>query len=197
MARWKATYTGSSQKTEMWTQQVSFFEISSGPWKRWARPPKLQQTSLQGCSCSTHGKTTCVTWKRVLQELGWSKFGKMCLPRVPTTICWWVVRCAGSRTLMRCEDSVSSQFHTCIEVKAKIFGPLKWLLNYHLGFSISYVCWQCLICLAVFWSCFGVPLEPWRSKSCMLRNYWRGNGSPKSCQCGKMDPLRSFSGGGR
>ena len=40
------------------------------------------------------------------------------------------------------------------------FGLFKRLLNYHLGFSISYFCWQCLVCLAAFWSCFGPPLEP-------------------------------------
>ena len=40
------------------------------------------------------------------------------------------------------------------------FGLLKRHLNYHLGFSISYFCWQCLVCLAAFWSCFGLPLEP-------------------------------------
>jgi hypothetical protein len=65
-----------------------------------------------------------------------------------------------------------------------------------LGFSISYFCWQCLVCLAAFWSCFVPPLEPWRSESCLLRDSWRGNGSPKSCQRGKMDRLPSFSGGG-
>ena len=76
------------------------------------------------------------------------------------------------------------------------FGLFKRLLNYHLGFSISYFCWQCLVCLAAFWSCFGLPLEPWRSESCLLRDSWRGNGSPKSCQRGKMDRLSSFAGGG-
>ena len=119
MARWKTTCHGSSRKTETWTGQLLSFEISFGQKRPWAKTPRVKPPNFQSCSWSTRSKTTSEKYQHALRELGWSTFGKMCLPRVQTERWQWIVWCTGSQTLVRCKDSGSSRFHTCIEVKAK------------------------------------------------------------------------------
>ena len=143
MARWKRTFT--------WKCGSS------------SRPPTLKPPNFGSLSWNVQGQTTSAKCQRVVRERGWPTFGKMCLPHVGTKIYWWVVWCACTQTLLRRNDSGSSRFHTCIEVKAKDMVSWKdsWIIIWiHLGFSISYFCWQCLVCLAVFWSCFGPPCNP-------------------------------------
>ena len=183
---------------EMWTGQLPFSETSFGQKRPCARPPKVKPPRFQSFSWDVRNKTTSAKSQRVLGELGWSKFGKMCLPRVRTMRCWWVVWCAGSQTLMRHKDVVSNGFHTCSQRPG--------LSNYHSDFKTfqlmliepplfpgSIPGWITVSCclFVLFWAL----LKPWRSKSCLLESSRRGNGSTSASWLWTLDNLAAISGG--
>ena len=149
MARWKRTSHGSSRKMEMLTEQVCFSEISFGQKRPWAKTPRRLHIFKLLIWWNVPSKTTSAKYPHALRELGWSTWKDVPSSRPNREM---AVNCVVRWLADPCE--MQGQWFKPVPYmhrsQSQGFGLLKRHLNYHLGFSILYFCWQCLVCLAAF-----------------------------------------------